>query len=140
MDRNIRLFGVFMLNIFIAPITISKVAGNIYKTTSNNRNFTSFHLLLPLLFGSFLTFAALQPFKEWAWAIALFMYLGFCGCIATIRMDAREKWNISGHFVEDFASTLLLYPSVAVQLEKMLEKEEEIMKTGSNLYIFDSPS
>ena len=20
-------------------------------------------------------------------------------------MDAREKWNISGHFVEDFAST-----------------------------------
>ena len=132
-----KLLGLFLINIFIAPITISKVAGIIYKTTSSRRKFTSFFLILPILFGSFATFCILQCFGfTWAWTIALFMYLSFCGCVASIRSHARQKYQISGHFVEDFASTLLLYPSVAVQLQMMLEKD---VKTGSNAHIYDSP-
>ena len=137
MDRNMKLLGSFLINIFIAPVTISKVAGIIYKTSSSRRKFTSFHLILPLLFGGFAIFGTLQCFGfTWAWAIALYMYLSFCGCVATIRTHARQKYQISGHFVEDFTSTLVLYPSVAVQLKMVLEKDVE---KGSNAHIYDSP-
>ena len=138
MDRTVKLFGAFALNIFIAPLTLSKVAGYIYNTSKDTtRKFTTFHVTLPLLFIGFVTFSVLHCKYEWAWAIAFLMYASFCGCVATIRMNARKKLNISGHVIEDIASSLILYPSVAVQLNMLLENTLDA-EMGSKTYIFDS--
>ena len=139
MDRTLKLFGALVMNIFIAPLTLSKVAGYVYNTSKGNvQKFTSFHVTLPLLFVGFVTFCVLQCKFEWAWAIALLMYFSFCGCVATIRMKARGKLSISGHPIEDIASSLVLYPSVAVQLTMALENKLDA-ETGSKTFIFDSP-
>ena len=139
MGRTVKLFGGFILNIFIAPITISKVAGNIYNTSEQKSRKSAFLCgMVTLLFGSFVTFSILQFKFDWSWAIALFMYLGFCVCVATVRMHTREKLNISGHIVEDFASTLFFYPSVVLQLKMTLEDTFDT-DMGSKTYIFDAP-
>ena len=139
MSRSIKLFGAFVLNIFIAPITLSKVATKIYvASTDRLQNQAPFWSLFSVLFGSCVAFCILQYKFDWSWAIALFAYLSFCGCLATVRKRTREKLNISGHIVEDFVSSMLLYPSVVVQMDITL-KETLDSGMGAKTYIFDAP-
>lgn len=64
-----------------------------------------------------------------AWVIGLFSYFCFCGCMAVIRKETRNKLKIEGSIIEDFVVSVMLYPSVAVQLEvataTLMEREEK---------------
>lgn len=137
-ERTVKLFGSFIRNIFTAPITLSKVSSHIYSTsTGTSRKCTVFHAMFPFFFITFIIFSFLQYQFDWAWAIALFMYVCFCGCVTAVRTNAREKLKISGHVVEDFACSLVMYPSVAIQLEMALDNTLEA-ELGSKTYVFDS--
>lgn len=52
-----------------------------------------------------------------AWVIGLFLYLSFCGCLTVLRKDLRDKLEINGSIIEDFFVSVIIYPSVVVQLE-----------------------
>ena len=93
--------------------------------------------MFPFFFVTFITFSLLQYQFDWAWAIALFMYVCFCGCVTAVRTNAREKLKISGHVVEDFACSLVMYPSVAIQLEMALDNTLEA-ELGAKTYVFDT--
>ena len=74
-----------------------------------------------------------------AWVIGLFSYFCFCGCIAILRRDVRDKLGIVGSIIEDFVVTVVIYPSVAVQLETTIfslnnqEVNEEKEDATSNI-------
>ena len=44
--------------------------------------------------------------------------------ITSVRITARDTFNINGNPVEDFFAALLYYPGVAVQLEAAAEDAE----------------
>ena len=54
-------------------------------------------------------------------------------------MHTRQALDISGDVVEDFVSSVFLYPSVVVQLDMALENTLD-KGTGSKTYIFDAPT
>ena len=72
-----------------------------------------------------------------AWVIGLFSYFCFCGCMAVIRKGTRNKLEIDGSIIEDFVVSVMLYPSVAVQLEiataNLMEREEEDKEATTNI-------
>ena len=119
--KTIKLFGLFMKNVFIAPITLSMIAGKIYSTSTEKPRSTGPYLMI---FGGFflssILFFSLQVVLDGSWAIGIFLYLCFCGCTARLRMNARKSLHISGHAVEDFFCSVILYPSVILQLELTL--------------------
>ena len=49
--------------------------------------------------------------------IGLLTYLLFCGCVALIRTKTRDLLKIEGTIIEDLMVSVLIYPSVVVQLE-----------------------
>ena len=76
---------------------------------------------------------------EGAWVMGLFSYFCFCGCMAILRRDVRDKLGIEGSIIEDFVVTVVIYPSVAVQLETTIsnlnnhEVNEEKEEATSNI-------
>ena len=118
LKRSAKLFGMLMKTLLLAPITLSKVAGKIYSTSEEKpKNTWPYVMMFGGLFLSSILFFALQTVLEGSWAIGLFLYLCFCGCTARLRMNARNKFCIKGHALEDFVCSVILYPSVAMQLE-----------------------
>ena len=137
--RTLHLFQLFVWNIFAAPITLANVAGIVYKKpASKPSKCTFFAGAFCTLFSTFVVFCTLQAKFSWSWAVAFFVYLSFCACVATVRMHTRQTLDISGHIVEDFVSSFFFYPSVVVQLDMALENTLDI-GTGSKTYIFDAP-
>ena len=121
MKKTVKLFGHFMKTLFIAPITLSKIASKIYSTSTEKPRSTGPYLMIfGGLFLSSILFFSLQVVLDGSWAIGLFLYLCFCGCTARLRMNARKSLNISGHAIEDFFCSVILYPSVILQLEMTL--------------------
>lgn len=120
-----KLAGSFLLNIFIAPIKLAKIAGKIYLKGAELSRWWAYGTLYIPLFSMTIIFGVLQLTYSWSWAIAFFLYLTFCGCIAIVRMEVREKLGICGNILEDFLLSVLLYPGVIVQMERTLEKPYE---------------
>jgi hypothetical protein len=121
MKKTVELFGYFMKTVFIAPITLSKIASKIYSTSTEKPRSTGPYLMIfGGLFLSSILFFSLQVILDGSWAIGLFLYLCFCGCTARLRMNVRKSLRISGHAVEDFFCSVILYPSVIMQLEMTL--------------------
>ena len=56
-------------------------------------------------------------FIEGVWVIGLFSYLLFCGCVALIRTKTRDLLKIEGSIIEDLMVSVMIYPSVVVQLD-----------------------
>ena len=114
-----RLFIKFVTNIFIGPLTISKVASelNQYKrwkvilyTCTTVTFFISFiacHLLGPLL-------------NEGLWAVGWFSYAAYATISAKVRYQVRRVAFINGNVFEDFFASLFFYPNVAVQLDETI--------------------
>ena len=61
-------------------------------------------------------------FIEGVWVIGLFSYLLFCGCVALIRTKTRYLLKIEGSIIEDLMVSMLIYPSVVVQLDMTTQK------------------
>ena len=124
--KSTQLFLMFLKNIFLAPISLSKAASEIYCGYGENPKNTWRHAILfwGLFLGSILFFS-LQAILDGCWAIGVFLYFCFCACIAKLRMNARDKLYITGHPVEDFLCSLIMYPSVCIQLEMTLKNRKE---------------
>ena len=144
MKRTVRLFGLFLWNIFAAPITLAKIATKVYNKNSEKLPPSSSSIYWPYalvfvpLFATCIFFCILQIMFKSAWAISLFIYLCFCATVAAVRMQTRQKLNISGHVVEDFLCSVILYPSVVAQMEMTLDSRvEKDRNTKSD--IFDAP-
>ena len=106
---------------FLAPIPLSKLAASIYsETTEKPKSALPYLTIFGGLFVSSIFFFVLQTLLDGSWAIGLFLYLCFCCYIARLRMMARKKLLITGHPIEDFLCSILLYPSVTMQLEMTL--------------------
>lgn len=57
------------------------------------------------------------------YAFAWICYIAFATLVTAARANVRSKYNINGNPLEDFFASLLVYPSVAIQLETAGEKE-----------------
>ena len=120
-----KLFGNFLLTTILAPLTLANVASRIdaKSTTKNNLKFWVLLLCFSSLFSLTITFYLLQILFPWAWSIGLVGHLAFSGCIAIVRMQTREEFNIPGHIIEDFLASVMLYPSVVLQMKMSLDKQ-----------------
>jgi hypothetical protein len=110
------LFLQFLANIVIAPWTVAvaaqKLAGQKHKVWVYSLATIPFFILA-------IAFHLAELGAHGCWAIGWFWYLSFVTAVTGVRLQAREKFGIHGNVFEDFISTLLFYPCVAVQLEKM---------------------
>ena len=127
--------GAFVLNIFLAPIKLARIAGKVYLKENESSQWWAYATMYIPIFALCIVFAILQVTYSWSWAVAFFLYLTFCGCIAAVRMQTREKLGINGHIMEDFLASFFLYPSVIVQLEWTLKelKNENLENRAGNL-------
>ena len=118
MKRLINLFGRFVFNIPFAPLTLTKVGHRVYNRSARKREFYCLYAMFFFtLFILSIVLCALELVVNGIWVIGMFVYLCFCGCMAIIRRKTRDKMGIEGSIIEDFAVSVILYPSVAVQLE-----------------------
>ena len=128
-NRVIKLFGRFVFNIPFAPFTLAKVGSRIYKSFRRRHHYCVYTLLFFTLFILSILLCIMEVLVSGAWVIGLFSYFCFCGCMAVIRKGTRNKLEIEGSIIEDFVVSVMLYPSVAVQLEiataNLMEREEE---------------
>ena len=135
-DRVSKLFGRFLFNVPFAPFTLAKVGSRIYKSFRIRHHYFTYTFLFFVLFISSIVFCVVEFLSSGAWVIGLFSYFCFCGCMSVIRKRTRNTLGIEGSIIEDFVVSVILYPSVAVQLEETtanLSKREEENKTSSNI-------
>ena len=119
-----KLFGYFLLNTILAPWTLANITSRIHEKTGtkNSPKFWLLAFVFSFLFVLTISFYLLQILSPWAWAIGFIGHLAFGGCIAVVRMHTREKLNIQGHIIEDFLVSIMLYPSVVLQMKMSLDK------------------
>ena len=122
MSRVKMLFIRFVLNIFIAPITVAKVSARVYgKTAEKRRKWWPYAIPSVGLFSLFIFFHLLELAIPGCWAIAWFFYLCFTCQITAIRIKTREIYDIIGNASEDLFSAMILYPLVVTQLDLTTE-------------------
>jgi len=108
------LLGEFMLNLVLAPVTVGRTAGRVMDPAT----------ALPVRLGltaSFLLFVLLHLLElavSGCWALALVTYIAFCCGVAGVRCRARAALNIPGTALEDLCLSLVLYPAVALQIDR----------------------
>ena len=116
------LLKKWLLNIFIAPITVAKVSARVYgKTAEKRKKWWPYAIPSVGLFTLFILFHLLELVVPGCWSIAWFFYLCFTCQITAIRIKTRELHNIIGNASEDFFSAMILYPNVATQLDLTTE-------------------
>ena len=113
------------MNIILAPLTLANVATHIYTKSNGQRDlrFGIYLVFFTVLFVLTISFYVLQIIFPWAWAIGFVGHLIFGCCTAVIRKRTREELNIQGHIIEDFVASILLYPSVVLQMKMTLDKQ-----------------
>ena len=113
------------MNIILAPLTLANVATHIYTKTNGQKDlrFWIFLVFYSVVFVLTISFSVLQIIFPWAWAIGFVGHLIFGCCTAVIRKRIREELNIQGHIIEDFVASILLYPSVVLQMKMTLDKQ-----------------
>merc|ERR1712110_638813 len=95
MSRVKMLFIRFVLNIFIAPITVAKVSARVYgKTAEKRRKWWPYAIPSVGLFSLFIFFHLLELAIPGCWAIAWFFYL--CSLAKLQQLESRQgKFMIS---------------------------------------------
>ena len=128
-NRVIQLFGRLLFNIPFAPFTLAKVGSRASKSVRKRERYWLYTWLFLTLFIFSIVFCLMEVLVTGAWVIGLFSYFCFCGCMAVIRKRTRNELEIKGSIIEDFAVSVMLYPSVVVQLEiataNLIEREQE---------------
>ena len=113
------MFKKLLLHTIIAPWSLSKVACLINEAPdAKSRKMWIYAVPSFVLFFLFIIFHALNYAVAGFWAIGWFWYFGFCSYMAAIRFKVREIVGIHGNAIEDFLASVLLYPSVSLQLEE----------------------
>ena len=133
------LFGRFLFNIPFASFTMAKVGQRVYTSFRIRKYYCLYTTCYFTLFFSSVVMYATEIWIKGAWVIGLFLYFSFCGCLAVLRKDLRDKLEINGSIIEDFFVSVIIYPSVAVQLETEIanlnkkEANEEEQDATSNI-------
>ena len=131
-DR-LRLFICFCFNIITAPYT---VAVAVSRARGSSRNRPSYQTLIPLAVFLFLAvlLQVLDLAAKGVFVFALVFYIMFCAGVSISRGEVRRLLEIDGHPLEDFLLSLILYPSVSLQLElttKRFLKTRKSVLTGN---------
>ena len=130
-SKTAYLFRNWLLNIFIAPITVAKVSARIFgKTEKNKKKWWIYAIPSSGFFSLFILFHILEIIIPGCWSMAWFFYLCFTCQITAVRIKVREYFEINGNAAEDFFSSLILYPNVVTQMDI----------TTSNLFKENIPS
>ena len=108
------LFLQFLMNIVIAPWTVAVAA---HRLGGQKHKVWVYALAIIPFFILSIVFHLAELGAHGCWAIGWFWYLSFVTAVTGVRLQAREKLGIQGNVFEDFISTLLFYPCVAVQLD-----------------------
>ena len=113
-----KLFISFCFNIFAAPHTVAMAMFRV-RNPDSTKNRPSLTTLIPL--ALFLLLAVLlqvlQLAVEGVFVFALVFYIMFCAGVSISRGEVRRHLEIEGHPLEDFLLSLILYPSVALQMD-----------------------
>jgi len=115
-STHTRLFFGFLRNILLAPWSLARVAGRLHGPAAFWPVLTSLSLLLSLTVVLPIT-QRLLPGADGAWALGIIAYAAFAFSTSALRGQARERLGVTGGALEDFLLTLVLYPSVALQLD-----------------------
>ena len=121
LDRILTLVGAVLFNIPFAPFTVAKVGTKVYKSLRTRKYYYLYLFLLVSLLIVSMIMVVLGVFIEGVWVIGLSSYLLFCGCVALIRTKTREMLKIEGSIIEDLMVSVMIYPSVVVQLDMTTE-------------------
>ena len=113
------MFKKLLVHIVIAPWSLSKVACGISEASETRRRKLWIYAIPSfILFFLFVLFHILNFAVSGFWAIGWFWYFCFCSYMAAIRFKIREIVGIHGNAIEDFVSSVFMYPSVSMQLEE----------------------
>lgn len=133
------MFKKWVLNIFIAPLTIAKVSARVYaKTPEKRKKVWPYAISAVGTFSLFIIFHLAELVVPGCWAMAWFFYLCFTCQVTATRIKTREIYDIIGNASEDFFAAMILYPNVATQLDLTTESlseednEEENSRNKSN--------
>ena len=121
LDSIITLVGRLLFNIPFAPFTVAKVGTKVYKSLRTRKYYYLYLFLLVSLLIVSMIMVVLGVFIEGVWVIGLSSYLLFCGCVALIRTKTRDMLKIEGSIIEDLMVSVMIYPSVLVQLDMTTE-------------------
>merc|ERR1719508_345621 len=110
----------FIINLVLAPHTVAKTASRVISVST----FWPVVISLSFFLLMFVILHVLQIVVEGAWALAWISYIAFGSGVSFVRTRARNHLNIPGHPLEDFCLSLLLYPSVALQMEMSTREEK----------------
>jgi len=120
--KKITLFVKFLVNIFSAPYSMAKT----YRLLHGSAYFLPIIIVGYTLLSLSVIFQILQIVISGAWALGLVLYVVFAFMMGVVRSGARDKLGIPGSPLEDFCVSLLLYPSVALQMVTTMENTRNV--------------
>ena len=133
MRSRMKLFISFCFNIFAAPYTVAVAVARL-KDSNRPSLLTLIPLALLLLLAVLLQ--VLQLAVEGVFVFALVFYIMFCAGVSISRGEVRRHLDIEGHPLEDFLLSLILYPSVALQMDlstkSFLETKRRVLNGTQN--------
>ncbi len=111
-----KLFISFCFNILAAPFTVAVSMSRVRGSSSNSPSLPTLIPLALLLILAVLL-QVLELVVDGVHVFAWVFYIMFCAGVSVSRGEVRRHLDIDGHPLEDFLLTLILYPSVAVQMD-----------------------
>jgi len=113
MSSTSKLFLQFLANLIIAPLTVAKTSSRVISAST----FWPVLISLSIFLIMFVFLHLLQLAVDGSWALAWVFYIAFGSGVSIVRSRARVYLDIPGYPLEDLCVSLLLYPSVAMQME-----------------------
>ena len=105
----------FCFNILAAPFTVAVSVSKVRGSSNSPSLPTLIPLALLLLLAVLLQ--VLELAAKGVFVFAWVFYIMFCAGVSISRGEVRRHLDIDGHPLEDFLLSLILYPSVAVQMD-----------------------
>ena len=117
LSNRVKLFMSFCFNILAAPFTVAVAVSRVKGSSSSNSPSLPTFIPLALLLVLAVLLQVLELAAEGVVVFALVFYIMFCAGVSITRGEVRRHLDIDGHPLEDFLLSLILYPSVAVQMD-----------------------
>ncbi|XP_063676898.1 uncharacterized protein LOC134813142 [Bolinopsis microptera] len=115
-----KLWCNFAKYIFMTPLVLYKTN---MRQGGQKTGSTMVAIAASVLWLSWITLHIVEIEVPGSYAIAWIFYIGFVTLVASFRSSVRAEYDINGNPLEDFFATLLVYPSVAIQLETVHMKQ-----------------
>jgi len=114
-----QLWLKFAKNIFMTPLVLYKT--NI-RQGGQKTGSMMFAITASILWLAWIILHIVETEIPGSYAIAWICYIAFATIVTSFRASVRAEYDINGNPVEDFFASLMVYPSVAIQLDTAPEK------------------